>query len=244
MVTRSAAGARARGWAACTGLHPWQARTLRAQPPGVVQARAAGRHDPLLRARRRCLQVPFNDAELFVVRTMVPSLAKACAMDLRTALTNAAHTTRTHLARTLLREARGPLSALQTFGSMLVPRLDDGEPDKDMAEGMMMQVGSRRLGLLCQGSEGAAHSTWGTVVLPGGWGVPSALLHAACGACGAVSSASACIRGARAQRAMAAAAAAGPCVAGVGSDNASPRLAWLRCRASGCKRWLLSWRRP
>lgn len=43
-------------------------------------------------------------------------------------------------ARGLLREAQRPLSTLNTFGSMLVPRLKDGEPDKDMAKGILMQV--------------------------------------------------------------------------------------------------------
>lgn len=77
------------------------------------------------------------------MRTFVPLLAKACAMDLRSALNSSQLSSRARLARSLLREARGPLSALQTFGSMLVPRLDAETTDKDIAVGMVMQ--SQRL---------------------------------------------------------------------------------------------------
>jgi hypothetical protein len=46
------------------------------------------------------------------------------------------------LARSLLLEARGPLKVLDTFGSMLAPRLrtgQSGEPESDMADGMILQ---------------------------------------------------------------------------------------------------------
>ncbi len=37
-------------------------------------------------------------------------------------------------------QARKPLSTLRTLGAMLVPRLQEGEPDRDMAEGIIAQV--------------------------------------------------------------------------------------------------------
>ncbi len=41
----------------------------------------------------------------------------------------------------LCMQARKPLSTLRTLGAMLAPRLEPGEPDRDMAEGIMAQVG-------------------------------------------------------------------------------------------------------
>lgn len=81
----------------------------------------------------------FSEDELWCIRMTLPALAKACAMDLRSSLAGAHAAARQRLARNLLREARGPLTALRTFGSMLVPRLDEGEPDRDMAAGMLLQ---------------------------------------------------------------------------------------------------------
>ena len=37
-------------------------------------------------------------------------------------------------------QARKPLSTLRTLGAFLLPRLPEGEPDRDMAEGIMAQV--------------------------------------------------------------------------------------------------------
>lgn len=83
-----------------------------------------------------------NEDALWCLRTAVPPLAKACAMDLRTALAGAQQAAQQQLARSLLTEARGPLKVLGTFGAMLAPRLrasTESQPESDMADGMVMQ---------------------------------------------------------------------------------------------------------
>lgn len=62
-------------------------------------------------------------------------------MELRSQLHSEEASARAALARQLLRDAQRPLSTLNTFGAMLTPRLEDGDIDKDMAEGIMLQVG-------------------------------------------------------------------------------------------------------
>ncbi len=37
-------------------------------------------------------------------------------------------------------QVRKPLSALRTLGAMLLPRLQEGRPDRDMASGILVQV--------------------------------------------------------------------------------------------------------
>ena len=37
-------------------------------------------------------------------------------------------------------QAWKPLSALRTLGAMLLPRLQEGRPDRDMASGILVQV--------------------------------------------------------------------------------------------------------
>ena len=49
-----------------------------------------------------------------------------------------------HLAYT---QVRKPLSALRTLGAMLLPRLQEGRPDRDMATGILVQVREALLGL-------------------------------------------------------------------------------------------------
>lgn len=80
--------------------------------------------------------------ELDCFRLTAPLLAKACGMELRSQLHSEEASARAALARQLLRDAQRPLSTLNTFGAMLTPRLEDGDIDKDMAEGIMLQVGS------------------------------------------------------------------------------------------------------
>ena len=38
------------------------------------------------------------------------------------------------------KQVRKPLSALRTLGAMLLPRLQEGRPDRDMASGILVQV--------------------------------------------------------------------------------------------------------
>lgn len=74
------------------------------------------------------------------MRLAVPLLSKACGMDARASLALAQSSLAAAAARGLVREAQRPLSVLNTFGAMLTPRLADGEPDKDMAKGIVVQV--------------------------------------------------------------------------------------------------------
>ncbi|KAG2453587.1 hypothetical protein HYH02_001805 [Chlamydomonas schloesseri] len=111
---------------------------------GVEGERArAGHHRTLTDEEMRCL------------RLAVPLLAKACGMDARASWQVAQSSLTAAAARGLLREAQRPLSTLNTFGSMLVPRLKDGEPDKDMAKGILLQ--GRRLQDLVWQLEEALH---------------------------------------------------------------------------------------
>lgn len=83
-----------------------------------------------------------SEDALWCLRMAVAPLAKACAMDIRTALAGAQHEAQQRLARSLLTEARGPLKVLGTFGAMLAPRLKadpSSQPESDMADGMLMQ---------------------------------------------------------------------------------------------------------
>eukprot|EP00878_Enallax_costatus_P009965 GHUV01010403.1.p2 GENE.GHUV01010403.1~~GHUV01010403.1.p2 ORF type:complete len:297 (+),score=120.18 GHUV01010403.1:1413-2303(+) len=101
---------------------------------------AAGAGTPSNEDSSRAASV--NEDALWCLRTAVPPLAKACAMDLRTALAGAQQEAQQRLARSLLTEARGPLKVLGTFGAMLAPRLRanrDSQPESDMADGMVMQ---------------------------------------------------------------------------------------------------------
>lgn len=86
------------------------------------------------------------DEELRCVRLAAPALAKACAMELKAGLRSAQDLARATAARRLLAEAQRPLSTLNTFGAMLLPRLEEGDPDRDMATGILVQVGPREAG--------------------------------------------------------------------------------------------------
>lgn len=61
-------------------------------------------------------------------------------MHVRAAMQVAASRAQAASARTLLQQVRRPLTTLNTFGSMLVPRLKEGDADRDMAKGIMLQV--------------------------------------------------------------------------------------------------------
>ena len=82
-----------------------------------------------------------SDEELRCLRQSCSVLAKALSLDIKAALRLAASTAQVSAARGVLRHAQRPLSALNTFSAMLLPRLQEGAPDKDIASGLVMQVG-------------------------------------------------------------------------------------------------------
>ncbi|GFR43764.1 hypothetical protein Agub_g4876 [Astrephomene gubernaculifera] len=118
-------------------------------------------------------QRTLTEEELRCLRLVVPLLSKACGMDARASWLLARSSLTAAAARGLLREARRPLATLNTFGSMLVPRLKEGEPDKDMAEGILMQ-GKRLQDLLWQ-LEDALHGppTHGSAAMPASMPLPA-----------------------------------------------------------------------
>eukprot|EP00798_Chlamydomonas_sp_ICE-L_P020292 gene20292-27049_t len=83
---------------------------------------------------------------LLVVEPEVPpegesstALCVTCAIDLK-AVIREKHVAATSLAaRALIQDAQRPLAGLNTFANMLMPRLNEGDPDLDMAKGIAMQ---------------------------------------------------------------------------------------------------------
>lgn len=84
-----------------------------------------------------------TDEAFHCMRLTVPLLAKACAMQARASLALMQSAAQTAAAQGVLRDARRPLSTLNTFATMLVPRLKEGEPERDMAKTMLLQVRPR-----------------------------------------------------------------------------------------------------
>lgn len=77
-----------------------------------------------------------------VVQLAGQVLASACAMDLHSALERAQSAMRSQKVLGLVEEVRGPLVALRTLGSILVPRLrqkEGQEIDRDVAQGILTQ---------------------------------------------------------------------------------------------------------
>ncbi|PNH04802.1 hypothetical protein TSOC_008939, partial [Tetrabaena socialis] len=115
---------------------------------GGVDGASAGGLEGLGQAHGR-VHRSLTDEELRCLRLAVPLLSKACGMDARSKLQLAQSSLSAAAARGLLREAQRPLSTLNAFSTMLVPRLKDGEPDKDMAKGIVLQ-GKRLQDLMWQ----------------------------------------------------------------------------------------------
>lgn len=88
----------------------------------------------------------FSAGDLGVIRRSGRALSLACAMDLRASLERAGHAVRQRQVQGLVLEARKPLSTLRTLGAMLRPRLEEGEPERDMTDGIVAQ--GARLGEL------------------------------------------------------------------------------------------------
>lgn len=77
-----------------------------------------------------------------VVQLAGQVLSSACAMDLHSALERAQSAMRSQQVLGLVEEVRGPLTALRTLGSILVPRLrqkEGQEIDRDVAQGILTQ---------------------------------------------------------------------------------------------------------
>lgn len=88
----------------------------------------------------------FGAEDLAFIKRSGAALALACAMDLRAALERAGHTVRQRQMQGLVREVRKPLTTLRTLGAMLAPRLQPGEPERDLSDGIVAQ--GERLGEL------------------------------------------------------------------------------------------------
>ncbi|KAL4527784.1 hypothetical protein Ndes2526B_g08548 [Nannochloris sp. 'desiccata'] len=81
----------------------------------------------------------FSPADMALIKQNGTALGLACALDLRAALERAGHAVRRRQVQGLVRQARKPLSTLRTLGAMLAPRLQEGEPERDMTESIMAQ---------------------------------------------------------------------------------------------------------
>ncbi|KAL4443615.1 hypothetical protein ABPG75_011352 [Micractinium tetrahymenae] len=81
----------------------------------------------------------FRSAELQLIKQTAAVLALACAMDLRAALERAGAAYRQRQASALVQAAKKPLTVMRTLGTMLLPRLQPGEPDRDFAQGILEQ---------------------------------------------------------------------------------------------------------
>ena len=86
----------------------------------------------------------FSPADMALIKQNGTALGLACALDLRAALERAGHAVRRRQVQGLVRQARKPLSTLRTLGAMLAPRLQEGEPERDMTDSIMAQ--GQRLG--------------------------------------------------------------------------------------------------
>jgi hypothetical protein len=78
--------------------------------------------------------MPSADEEMWATRLLAPALAKACGMELRQQEHQQSVATlraqQPSLAQALLREAQRPAAAISTFSAMLLPRQEEGDPDR------------------------------------------------------------------------------------------------------------------
>jgi hypothetical protein len=88
----------------------------------------------------------FGGADLKLIRQTGAALALGMALDLRSALERAETGVRRRQVAGLVERARAPLTTLRTLSTMLAPRLDAGEPERDMADALAAQ--GERLGEL------------------------------------------------------------------------------------------------
>lgn len=75
-----------------------------------------------------------------MLRVVAQTLSKGCAMDIKARIQRTQVAVQNAAARRLLRETQRNLSAVNTFSSMIMPRLSEGEPERDMAKVISVQV--------------------------------------------------------------------------------------------------------
>jgi len=81
----------------------------------------------------------FGSEELRILQQGADVLSLICTIDLRSSLERASHAYRSLKVAGLIGEAKKPLTTLRTLGAMLAPRLEQGEPERDMAEALLAQ---------------------------------------------------------------------------------------------------------
>eukprot|EP00193_Tetraselmis_chui_P007029 CAMPEP_0177765048 /NCGR_PEP_ID=MMETSP0491_2-20121128/7779_1 /TAXON_ID=63592 /ORGANISM="Tetraselmis chuii, Strain PLY429" /LENGTH=278 /DNA_ID=CAMNT_0019281361 /DNA_START=124 /DNA_END=956 /DNA_ORIENTATION=+ len=91
----------------------------------------------------------FTPADQQKLHKVTRSLTVACVMDQKLELLQQQQTAGSKHVSGLVEDARGPLQALCTLGGMLAPRLEEGEPEQDMANAMLVQ-GERLKAVIAQ----------------------------------------------------------------------------------------------
>ncbi|PRW56641.1 hypothetical protein C2E21_4621 [Chlorella sorokiniana] len=106
----------------------------------------------------------FRSAELQLLKQTAAICSLAMAMDMRAALERVGAAVRQRQASALVQEAKKPLSMMRTLGTMLLPRLQPGEPDRDFAQGILEQ--GTRLSEVVSQLQAALHPAASSVVVP------------------------------------------------------------------------------
>lgn len=81
----------------------------------------------------------FGPAEMAVIKQSAQALSMSCAMELRAIVDAAQQRMQQERLQGLLSQASKPLTTLKTLGRMLQPRLAEGEPERDMTDGVVAQ---------------------------------------------------------------------------------------------------------
>lgn len=81
----------------------------------------------------------FSPGDMALIKQTGTAVGLACALDLRAALERAGHAVRQKQVQGIVRQVRKPLSTLRTLGAMLAPRLQEGEPERDMTDSILAQ---------------------------------------------------------------------------------------------------------
>ncbi|KAK9866354.1 hypothetical protein WJX84_003431 [Apatococcus fuscideae] len=84
-------------------------------------------------------QHAFSQAELQAVQLVVSTLGKACAIEKRAALERSQLDAVQAQTNDFVSEARGSLITMRSLSSLLLPRLNDGDVNKDLASGIAAQ---------------------------------------------------------------------------------------------------------
>jgi hypothetical protein len=81
----------------------------------------------------------FQPSDMTLVKQAGAALGLACTMDLRSSIESAGHQLQNRMVQGIVSEVRKPLGTLRTLSAMLTPRLREGEPEKDLGEGILAQ---------------------------------------------------------------------------------------------------------